>query len=69
MRRALPKPRYISCLLRLWQTDDGGQYVWRVSLEYPASGERLGFASLADLFVYLESELGREDKEDSVSSA
>jgi hypothetical protein len=61
MRRVLSKPRYISCLLRLWQTNDGGQYVWRASLEYPATGERLGFASLADLFIYLETELGREE--------
>ena len=64
MCRAVSKPRYISCLLRLWQTNQGeGQYVWRASLEYPTSGERLGFASLAELFVYLESELSREEDE------
>jgi hypothetical protein len=48
--------RYISYLLRLWQTEDDGGLVWRGSLECPHSGERLGFSSLADLCAYIEDE-------------
>jgi hypothetical protein len=32
--------------------------LWRASLESPQDGERLGFASLLDLFAFLESETG-----------
>jgi len=58
--------RYLSYLLRLWREDardapDGelprdDQALWRVSLESPQSDERQGFASLGDLFIYLENE-------------
>jgi hypothetical protein len=47
---------YISYLLRLWQTWRGGALVWHASLESPTTGERQGFASLDDLFAYLEQE-------------
>jgi hypothetical protein len=53
--------RYLSYLLRLWQ-ESGGNLprgdppLWRASLERPQSEERLGFASLADLFAFLERE-------------
>lgn len=56
--------RYLSYLLRLWQESGGfsdppgDPPLWRASLETPQAGERLGFASLADLFAYLESETG-----------
>jgi hypothetical protein len=49
--------RYISYLLRLWQTESDGGLVWHCSLESPQSGERLGFTSLADLCAYLEREM------------
>lgn len=56
----LPKRlRYFSCLLRVWQTTEGEQGIWRASLEFP-NGERLGFASLDDLFVYLLCETGAD---------
>ena len=45
--------RYLSYLLRLWQTSDGEKQIWRASLESPGTGERRGFASLADLFDFL----------------
>jgi hypothetical protein len=48
--------RYESYLLRLWQTDRGGTLIWRASLESARTGERRGFASLADLFAFLEQE-------------
>ena len=44
----------MSYLLRLWQTEQGGSSVWRASLESAHTGERRGFASLAELYVYLE---------------
>jgi hypothetical protein len=58
--------RYLSYLLRLWQESGGSPPgdplgdppLWRASLESPQSGERLGFASLADLFAFLEKETG-----------
>jgi hypothetical protein len=52
------KPRrYLSYLLRLWQASSGGELVWRASLEDPHSGERRGFASLAELVAFLEEEM------------
>lgn len=45
--------RYLSYLLRLWQTSDGEKQIWRASLESPGTDERRGFASLADLFDFL----------------
>jgi hypothetical protein len=57
--------RYLSYLLRVWQENGGdpphgsaprGPPLWRASLERPEGGERLGFASLVDLFAFLESE-------------
>lgn len=56
------QPEYLSFLLRLWR-ESGSEIangvegsVWRASLERPQAGERLGFASLVDLFVFLENE-------------
>ena len=46
-------------LLRLWQAREGGSVVWRASLESPQTDERQGFASLADLFTFLEHEAGQ----------
>jgi hypothetical protein len=57
--------RYLSYLLRLWQTGDRGEQVWRASLESPGTGERLGFASLKDLFSFLQAETETCDKQDN----
>jgi hypothetical protein len=40
---------YVSCLLRLWR-ESAQKAVWRASLEDPHTGERLGFASVDELF-------------------
>ena len=47
---------YLSYLLRLWQTSDGEDQVWRASLETPGTGERQGFASLKDLFGFIDAQ-------------
>jgi hypothetical protein len=56
------QPRYLSYLLRLWQEGSGSPQgdapMWRASLERPQHGERLGFATLPDLFAFLEKETG-----------
>jgi hypothetical protein len=49
---------YLSYLLRLWRVSDEEKAVWRASLESPHTGERRGFANLADLFTFLEKETG-----------
>ena len=40
-----------SYLLRLWRTDELRGFHWQASLEAPETGERIGFASLEDLFA------------------
>jgi hypothetical protein len=55
--------RYLSYLLRLWQTSEGGQQVWRASLESPGTGRRLGFASLKDLMDFLYAQTMPCDKQ------
>jgi hypothetical protein len=58
---------YLPYLLRLWQVDtvgkdDGlGGTVWRCSLDSAVTGERLGFASLTELFEYLHRQTGAHD--------
>jgi hypothetical protein len=49
---------YLAYLLRLWQVRDKGQIGWRASTENVHSGEQRGFASLAELFTFLENEAG-----------
>ena len=46
---------YESFLLRLWESDEASQLVWRASLESTDTGERRGFADLDSLFAYLST--------------
>lgn len=50
---------YRAYLLRLWRAERAGAEVWRASLQSPCSEERLLFASLEQLFTFLEQETGR----------
>jgi hypothetical protein len=50
---------YLAYLLRLWQIQDKGKMGWRASLENAHTGERRGFAGLAELFAFLEGESGQ----------
>jgi hypothetical protein len=45
---------YRSYLLRLWREANHEAPVWRASLEDPISGERMGFANVGELFVFLQ---------------
>jgi hypothetical protein len=47
---------YRSYLLRLWRVG-AEEAAWRASLESPHTGEHFGFASLEDLFAFLETEV------------
>lgn len=60
MDHEIPKTRYLSYLLRLWETADGEQRFWRASLERPGTGERRSFATLETLFAYLMQETQSE---------
>ncbi len=60
MSAPLRPPRYRAFLLRLWEERDQhpeAAAIWRLSLEDPQTGERLGFASLQALSEYLASML------------
>jgi len=61
--------RYMSYLLRLWQTKSGGELVWRASLENPRSSERTGFQCLGDLFAFLRQQTGVEPDADKGKGA
>lgn len=62
-----PEQRYLSYLLRLWQTSDGEELLWRASLEMPGTGERHGFASLKALFEFLRSQAEPEKRRETIS--
>jgi len=59
--------RYLSYLLRLWQTSSGKKQIWRASLENPGNGERQGFADLQDLFDFLQTQTEPKDEGDCIS--
>ena len=46
---------YQAYLVRLWAVRSGGQRVWRAALESPHTGERQAFATLEELFTFLEA--------------
>ena len=48
--------RRLSYLLRLWQTEHEGMLMWCASLESAHTGERWGFANLAELYAFLDQE-------------
>ena len=56
---------YVAYLLRLWQVRSKDGRVWRVSLEHAGTGERRGFAGLAELVAFLEQETALVDEDQS----
>ncbi len=57
----MKKEKYISYLLRAWLVRVSGKSVWRGSLEDPFTGDRMGFANLKELFIYLSTQIGEND--------
>lgn len=51
-----------SYLLRLWRTTRSGSSYWHASLEDPRTNERVGFASLEQLFAFLMSMTESDEK-------
>ena len=47
---------YHSYLLRVWRAQVRGQWQWHASLESPHTGERMTFATLNELALYLASQ-------------
>ena len=67
MTKLQSRQRYLSYLLRLWQTDDGEEHIWRASLQSPGSEERRGFGSLEDLYEFLNAQVAQdEERKDSL---
>lgn len=61
------KEAYRSFLLRLWQVEQNGDWIWRCSLEETGTGRQRTFADLEALSSYLDAETGispiiREEK-------
>jgi len=54
----MERVRYLSYLLRLWQSSEAEKTAWHASLDDPRTGERLGFPSLEALFGYLQEQIG-----------
>jgi hypothetical protein len=50
-------PRYHSYVLRLWAVENDGRPVWRASLHDAHTGARHGFADLAALLAFLETQI------------
>jgi hypothetical protein len=42
-----------SLILRLWRIESSESTYWRASAEIPETGERIGFATLEQLFAFL----------------
>jgi len=49
---------YLAYLLRLWRTGPGKSAEWRASLQDPHTGQRIEFASLDDVVVFLKQWMG-----------
>lgn len=52
------KATYRSFLLRLWQVEQNGDWIWRCSLEETGTGWHQKFVDLEALFGYLDAETG-----------
>ena len=54
-------PRYLAYLVRLWQVQDRGVFVWRASLEDAHTGERHGFSDVKSLAAFLAEQTAGPD--------
>lgn len=53
---------YLSFLLRLRRVDNGGQPLWRLSLESPGGAAARHFATADDLLDFLRAEMRLAEK-------
>lgn len=53
--------KYRSYPLRLWRVDTP-DHGWRVSLEDPRTGQRIGFGTLEQLFAFLMEQVERDEQ-------
>ena len=60
--------RYVSYLLRLWQAQSDGAWVWRASLEESHTGARRAFTDLAQLFAFIEQQTSGDAQADQPES-
>jgi hypothetical protein len=51
---------YQTFFLRLWRARCRGRWQWRVAIESPGTGERRGFPTLAEFFVFLKDKARQE---------
>jgi hypothetical protein len=56
---------YHAYLLRFWR--EHGSESWRATLEDPHSGEMIGFASMQQLFAYLDEKSASQIEKDKAS--
>ena len=59
----MKREKYLSYLLRVWLVRDSGKSVWRGSLEDPFTGDRMGFANILELFIYLTTQIDKNDQD------
>lgn len=60
---------YFSYLLRIWQSGPVKAATWRASLECPLTGERRTFASLEDLWIFLQDQIATTQQEQTPNEA
>jgi hypothetical protein len=53
------KATYRSFLLRLWQVEQNGDWIWRCSLEETGTGRHQQFVNLEALCGYLDAETSK----------
>ena len=53
---------YVAYLVRLWQDGQAGQ--WRALVQSVKTGEKTLFASLSELFVFIESQTAAHPNDD-----
>jgi hypothetical protein len=58
VKRGQERLDYLSYLIRLWRVQEGEKDVWRASVQYPRTGERVSFRTLDELFVFLCQQTG-----------
>jgi hypothetical protein len=59
---AEPNRPYLAYLLRLWQVSTEQGTMWRAAVESPHTAERRAFATLDQLFAFLEQRAGEEQR-------